>query len=181
MQHTAPEVGLVFLFFALFAGALITYLLSRMSTELPYTVVVFAFGAIISGIFNSITKEDTLNRSILLWDNFEPHLILYVFLPALLFGEAMSLNFHHVRGAFGSALLLAGPGAIFGTFAVGAIAKWFLPYNWPWNLCFVFGSILCATDPVGKIINFGFSLLIFLPIILQLWWRCSRRQVHLPV
>ncbi len=144
------EVGLVFLFYSLSMGAVITYVLSRLQTELPYTVVVFAFGSIIAVIFQNISGDDILNQSIDLWDTFEPRLILFIFLPALLFGESMSLNFHHVREALVPALLLAGPGAIFGTFAIGACAKWFLPYDWPWSLCFVFGSILCATDPVGE-------------------------------
>ena len=26
-----------------------------------------------------------------------------------------------------------------------------LPYNWSWQLCYTFGSILCATDPVAVV------------------------------
>ena len=143
---------LCFLFFSLFIGAFITYLLSRSGTELPYTVVVFAFGVIISIGFrlSEQNSNNTLKESIIMWDEIQPDLILFIFLPALLFGEAMSLNFHHVRGAFWSAVLLAGPGAIFGTFSIAVVAKYILPYGWSWGLCFVFGAILCATDPVGK-------------------------------
>ena len=34
------------------------------------------------------------------WVNIKAHLILFVFLPALLFGEAMNLNWHQVKGGF---------------------------------------------------------------------------------
>ena len=60
----------------------------------------------------------------------------------------MNLNIHHVKSTLGASLLLAGPGAVFGTFSLAALVKYCLPYDWPWSLCFVFGSILCATDPV---------------------------------
>eukprot|EP01031_Cornospumella_fuschlensis_P028472 gene28472-34369_t len=58
--------------------------------------------------------KESLDR----WDHIPPDLILFVFLPALLFGEAMSLNFQHVKGAVTNASILAGPGAVFGTFAI---------------------------------------------------------------
>jgi NhaP-type Na+/H+ or K+/H+ antiporter len=150
-REISSQIALCFLFFALLVGALLTYLLSRSGTELPYTVAVFAFGVIVAAGFRFVSEKDTLKQSIVMWDNFEPHLILFIFLPALLFGESMSLNFHHVRSAVWSSLLLAGPGAVFGTFAIGVVAKYVLPYNWSWSLCFVFGSILCATDPVAVV------------------------------
>lgn len=62
----------------------------------------------------------------------------------------MTLNFHHIKGAMGNATLLAGPGALFGTFATAGMANWLFGYGWSWHLCFLFGSILCATDPVGE-------------------------------
>ena len=34
------------------------------------------------------------------WVNIKADLILYVFLPALLFGEAMNLNWYQVKGGF---------------------------------------------------------------------------------
>jgi NhaP-type Na+/H+ or K+/H+ antiporter len=143
------QIMIVFLFLALFVGAVVTFLLSRYAPGLPYTVVVFACGAGLAIMFAPVDKHDVLKESERLWNNIEPELVLFMFLPALLFGEAMSLNFHHVRGAFIPASVLAGPGALFGAFLMAVLAKYLLPYNWEWSLCFLFGCILCATDPVG--------------------------------
>jgi NhaP-type Na+/H+ or K+/H+ antiporter len=54
--------------------------------------------------------------SVTIWANIDPELILYVFLPPLIFGEAMSLNWHHVQGGFLQSLLLAGPGVVIGMY-----------------------------------------------------------------
>jgi len=43
--------------------------------------------------------------------SFNPHLFLQVFIPALIFDSAFSVNFHIIMREFGKALLLAGPGA----------------------------------------------------------------------
>lgn len=142
---------IVFLFLTFFLGAAITYLLSRFAPDLPYTVVIFAVGAIFTVGMSYVSEDNVLKQSAEMWNAIEPELILFMFLPALLFGEAMMLNFHHVRGAVGPAAVLAGPGALFGAFVMAAMAKWTLPYRWGWNLCLVFGTILCATDPVGEL------------------------------
>eukprot|EP01039_Chlorochromonas_danica_P001852 gene1852-2026_t len=147
-----PENDLVVLFVAVFCGAVVTYFLSRYFPKAPYTVIVFLAGIIISAIFGNAATGGDLNKSLKSWEYISPELVLYIFLPALLFGEAMSLNIQHVKGAVLNATLLAGPGAIFGTFATAAMAKWcFSAYSWSWHLCFVFGAILCATDPVAVV------------------------------
>jgi NhaP-type Na+/H+ or K+/H+ antiporter len=107
-------------------------------------------GIIVSVAFEFVEGRDTMKDSIMMWDKIDPHLILYVFLPALLFGEAMNLNPHHFRNALNSALLIAFPGAVFSAFAIGTFAHYILPYSWPWSLSMILGAILCTTDAVGK-------------------------------
>lgn len=150
MAKPESQVLIVFLFLALLIGAVITYVLSRSASKLPYTVVVFAVGAGLAFMFEPIDDGDVLKQSEHLWNHMEPELILFMFLPALLFGEAMSLNFHHIRGAVIPSAVLSGPGALFGAFFLAVLVKYLLPYQWEWSLCFLLGSILCATDPVGK-------------------------------
>lgn len=93
----------------------------------------------------------TFGNSIHDWVNIDADLLLFVFLPPLIFGEAMSLNWYHLKGGFLQSVVLAGPGVLIGAALMGAIAKIVLPYNWGWNLAMVFGSILSATDPVAVV------------------------------
>lgn len=101
------QVFLLFMFLGLFLGAVITFLLSRFAKGLPYTVVVFIVGLLCS-IVDQYTEWYTLGLSLHLWQSFPPELILFIFLPALLFGESMTLNPHHANGAAASSILMAG-------------------------------------------------------------------------
>ena len=85
------------------------------------------------------------------WVDIDPDLLLFTFLPPLIFGEAMNLNFYHVRGGFAQAVILAGPGVLIGAALMGVIVKYMLPYDWNWNLAMTFGAILSATDPVAVV------------------------------
>jgi NhaP-type Na+/H+ or K+/H+ antiporter len=150
---------------------------------MPYTCVILVEGMILAVVDYYMTLHynecgmGILSKSIAMWKGIDPHLLLYAFLPALLFGDAMALNIHLQEKCFskydsfvlscaptrasqsfyrmmftGQCLLLAGPGVLMGTFATGAVAKYaFTTYDWDWNLCFTFGSIMSATDPVAVV------------------------------
>ena len=144
-----PELIFVFLVLSLSVGVITNYLITRYAPDLPYTVVLFGIGILLS-VSQYNHKKDIFLESFAIWESMEPHFILYAFLPALLFGDSMYLNYHNMVDALSPALILAGPGALFGTFALAFVVKNTLIYDWDWNLCVLFGAILCATDPVGK-------------------------------
>lgn len=144
------QVVLLYLFVGVMIGAVVAYLISRFAKSMPYTVIVFLLGVVCS-IFNRFTDLTVIGESLLLWVRIPPSLILFVFLPPLLFGDCMNLNPHHVNGSFVSALLLAGPGALIGMYLTAVLVLYCFPYGWNWNLCCLFGAILCATDPVAVI------------------------------
>lgn len=76
--------------------------------------------------------------------NADPHLLLLVFLPALIFESAFSVNFHIIFREFGQALLLAGPGVILNTFFTALIPRFiFSGYDWDWATSLLFGAIVC--------------------------------------
>ena len=96
---------------------------------MPYTVALFA-----EGIFLAILHHATsfglgaVSDSMHMWLHIDPHVLLYSFLPVLLFGDAMALNMHVLYQKIWQTLLLAGPGMLLGALAMGVVAKasgWF--------------------------------------------------------
>jgi len=142
-------VIILFMFFGLGIGIIIMQILSAIGDPLPYTVVVFMAGL----LFSLMDKNNAglFGESVTEWVDIDADLLLFTFLPPLIFGEAMSLNFYHVKGGILQATLLAGPGVLMGAALMGVITKYMLPYNWNWNLALTFGAILSATDPVAVV------------------------------
>ena len=154
--HSKQHFVLYWLVVGLGCGTLTQQFLSRYMPALPYTAVLLVEGVLI-GVAAEIMKGELayfpkLYESITMWESIDPHLILYLFLPALLFGDAMRLNVHLFSRCFSQCMLLACPGVLFGTLLTAACAKYLLPtYGWDWTLCLAFGSILSATDPVAVV------------------------------
>ena len=145
-KETEPVVVILFCFFGLMLGTFISQVLSIYGEVIPYTVVVFLLGA----LFALSSKGSTLGDSIHSWASIDADLMLFVFLPPLIFGEAMGLNWYHIKGGLAQSLILAGPGVVVGAVVMGCFTKLILP-SWPWNLAMIFGSILSATDPVAVV------------------------------
>jgi NhaP-type Na+/H+ or K+/H+ antiporter len=143
---------ILFMSFGLAMGIIVMQILSKLGDPVPYTVVIFLLGVLFSLNNQYSTPSDSIwSDSILKWSKIDAELMLYVFLPPLIFGEAMSLNWFFVVGGFMQSLLLAGPGVLIGAAAMAGFAKIIIPHDWSWYLCFVFGSILSATDPVAVV------------------------------
>ena len=92
-----------------------------------------------------------LSNSLDIWVAIGPHTMLSVFLPALVFESAFSLEWHTFRKCAAQVLWLAGPGVLLGTFLMGSLLKATLPYGWGWGSSLMLGSILSATDPVAVV------------------------------
>lgn len=92
-------------------GVLISQFLSIFGEAIPYTVLVFLLGILFSTAADS---NNSLGLSISQWVNIDAELLLFVFLPPLIFGEAMTLNWYHLKGGFWQSVILAGPGVLIG-------------------------------------------------------------------
>jgi len=148
-----PEVVvLLFLFGGLGLGVLLEQFLSHsdssMLSAMPYTVILFFLGLVMA-TFSKSHLTDEFNESLTAWVHIDADLMLFIFLPPLIFGEAMNLNWHHIKTAMPQCLALAGPGVLLGTALLGMFTKLVLPYDWPWLLCALYASILSATDTVA--------------------------------
>lgn len=75
-------------------------------TSIPYTVIMIITGL----VFGSITNHYEDLQSYTKMARMDPHLMLYVFLPTLIFESAFVMDVHILRRVFSQILLLAGPG-----------------------------------------------------------------------
>ena len=167
--------GLFFLILALIIGAAARHFLSKV--PLPFTVVLmliglglgFAFrgghaaghGAGHDGLLAKLM--DALRGSIEWGANLDPHLILYVFLPILIFEAAYALDVHVFKKSFWNAFYMAGPGIVTATLMTGGCVMAISSLGWglaEWNvstgdlglyLAMLFGAVVSATDPVAVV------------------------------
>ena len=104
-----PHYSLTYLVFMLALGAL-CYQFDH-AIPIPYTVTLLVCG-IAMGMAHEATDGGlgSLSVSMDQWIHIDPHVLLFTFLPALLFGDAISMEFASIRKAFGQMLTLATAG-----------------------------------------------------------------------
>ena len=75
-------------------GSALTKMVLRPLLRLPFTALLGLQGVALGAIYNmgSSVQDSSFGHSIKLWINIDPHLVLFGFLPALLFGDAMNMN-----------------------------------------------------------------------------------------
>jgi len=78
----------------------------------------------------------------------DPHVVLAVFLPPLIYADAWDASWHDFRRWLRPILSLAIGLVGFTIVAVGVAAKLFMP-QLPWAACFLLGAILSPTDTVA--------------------------------
>lgn len=113
--------------------------------RIPYTIALVLTGTVLALL--RITPVVRL----------EPHLILTLFLPALLFEAAYHLDFEDLRQNLQVVIALAVPGVLLSTLIVGALvvgstALLGQPLSWPAAL--LFGALISATDPISVVALF---------------------------
>lgn len=143
---------LLFAVFALLAGALLRFALQH--TKIPYSVALLLLGLAL-GV---CVKQDWLpgwahefGTSIQFVAGIEPQLILFLFLPALIFESAFALEVHLFRRMLTQIALLAVPGLVIATALTAALVQWGLPLDWSWPVALMFGALVSATDPVAVV------------------------------
>jgi NhaP-type Na+/H+ or K+/H+ antiporter len=150
------ETGLLVLLFvilALMIGALVRYLLK--GSQVPYTVALLLLGIGIGLLHRYDVFQQpnlsTLGQTLDLVADISPHLIMFVFLPTLIFESAFAMEVHLFRRMFLQIAILAVPGLMLATSLTAGLAKWAFPWEWGWALCFMFGALISATDPVAVV------------------------------
>ena len=177
--------GLFFLIVALVIGAATRHFLQKI--PLPFTVLLLLIGLAMGALNRAYGPHgghghdghsehatglwakfiDTLSGAITWGGNLDGHLILYVFLPILIFEAGFALDVHTFKKSFLNAFYLAGPGivsatvmtglAFFGLVQVfggdgGVLADWNCEAGaFIWLASMLFGAVVSATDPVAVV------------------------------
>jgi len=146
-QHDA----LLYLFNALMIGAVVMQI-SEKYPVMQTTVVLFVIGFIVSLVFKGLNFKEKMGvwgDSYDMWMQIDPHLLLFTLLPALLAGDAMTIDTSVARRVGMQCLYLAGPGVLIGASLTACFLSFYLEWSFLLSLCA--GSILCATDPVAVV------------------------------
>eukprot|EP00941_MAST-03F_sp_MAST-3F-sp1_P005089 g5089.t1 len=162
--HSHAYVAIYFPFVALCVGCLAYETIEHQKINFPYTAVVLVLGIFIGFIESKVIRTPcdlgTFSQSLDMWANIDGHLLLYAFLPVLLFGDAMNLNMHQFFKTLPQSITLASVGVLVGSLLTALVAYTVLPdaksdgtegFGWDWNLCMAFGAICAATDPVAVV------------------------------
>ena len=156
---------LFFVILALIIGAATRQGLGK--SPLPFTVSLLIIGLGL-GVAARIGWFDTwsvgsvhvnvkfLSNAVEWAGNIDPHVILYVFLPTLIFEAAFAMDVHTFRKSVGNASILAIPGILIAMLLTGALVigidKAGIGLSgWGWPIALMFGAVVSATDPVAVV------------------------------
>ena len=103
---------LLFIIASLFIGILTKKFLRKL--PIPFTVILLIIGLILGIIdrFDWVANVEFITKSIYWAGHIKPEIILYVFLPTLIFEAAFDLDVHTFKKSFWNAFLMAVPGII---------------------------------------------------------------------
>jgi CPA1 family monovalent cation:H+ antiporter len=113
----------------------------------PYTI-----GLVIIGLGLGLLAQGGLPLETLNALDLSPNLILYIFVPPLIFESALNLDNRVLLRTLAPALILAGPGLLVSALIIGQTLAWVTPLSFGGAL--LFGSLISATDPVAVIALF---------------------------
>ncbi|XP_063674880.1 sodium/hydrogen exchanger 10-like [Bolinopsis microptera] len=140
--------SILFLSGTFLIGAVSRHIINKIGYNIPYTVVLLAIGMLIGALFKHWEKEFHGYAGMI---HIDPHLLMFTFLPVLLFESAFLLDIHAIKKSIGQILVLALPGYIVTSATTAVVVYYIFQYDWSWNTSMMVGAILSATDPVAVV------------------------------
>ncbi len=150
-MHHGPEFTVIFIFcFTLVVGAALRILCPKI--KLPYTIGVLLMGLAVGALLTAVEEHSPLNL-LEAGGRIGHELILFVFLPALVFESAYSIKVYAFLRDLRPIVLLAGPALLVCAGAMGAVMYFLTLSTWHWSVaaCLTFGALISATDPVAVV------------------------------
>ena len=164
-EHKTDTAPLLFIILAIIIGVATRHFVKR--SPFPFTVLLLIFGLALGianrlGVFGQFHMMGfdigfkAISESIDFAANMDPHMLLFIFLPILIFEASYAMDLHTFKKTSTNAILLAVPGILMALGLTAALAMG-LNYagiglgNWNWSLALMFGAIVSATDPVAVV------------------------------
>ncbi|CAK0825368.1 unnamed protein product [Prorocentrum cordatum] len=166
----APEGSMDGLLAFLFFGFVACNVLDHVSGMLPQTVrpplsvLMLSAGYLLGSLIVNLgiggdadEPSNVLVEGIYSAAYLDPHAVLYIILPPLLFESASGMTWHVLRKVLASSLILAIPGVLLNAFLTGAFVKLSVRvdkadgHSLTWPEANLLASILSATDPVAVV------------------------------
>lgn len=148
--HGGHEIEYVMVF--IIYGLIISILLSTLKnvTKIPYTPMLLVVGMAIGALSPWLWVFGTSMQYVI---NLSGHVLLFIFIPPLIFESAFSFDVPIFLNSIFQILILAFPVVALQVFLCAVILLYILRYNsiLDWPECLVIGSILSATDPVAVV------------------------------
>lgn len=147
--HVTFEAQVVFW---IIFGLLIGYVEKLVSkyTKIPYSPMLLVTGVFLSYFDGSLSLIGHVTELVL---EINPHGILQIFIPTLIFESGLNMNFHVFKRNFWQIILLAYPGVVITAILNAFIFNYILNYrtDLPFSGAMTLGSITAATDPVSVV------------------------------
>ena len=163
--HTTDTAPLLFIILSLIIGVATRHFVKR--SPFPFTVLLLIIGLVLGvinrlGFFGEVHIFDfnleftAISKSIDFAANMDPHMLLFIFLPILIFEASYAMDLHTFKKTSTNAILLAVPGILMALGLTAAIAMGLKAAGiglgtWNWPLALMFGAIVSATDPVAVV------------------------------
>ena len=121
-------------------GVCLFFILTRYEIPVPYPALLFLIGTLIGWMAvsraTSVDETQDLDRwstSVLQWSTIQSSVLLLVFLPGLIFRDALEVNFNLFMASLSQILILAFPMVLVGTVMTAMVGYWVVPDDWSWR------------------------------------------------
>ncbi len=141
-----PASEIIFVLVILLGIAMLVTGLCR-NLPVPFTVILVLIGMLLGNLSQAFHFMESLQGFSL-----SPEIMLFIFLPALIFESGFALDARQMIADLPPILILAIPAMLMSTFVVGLGIWWALDIKL--IVALVFGALISATDPVAVVALF---------------------------
>jgi NhaP-type Na+/H+ or K+/H+ antiporter len=145
VHHSAVVDIDLWVFIALLLSCVVIHM--RESVKVPISAMLMLVGFVLRVAGDHIGM---IGHAVVVMDNVDAETILLIFLPALIFECAFSMDWYLFKREFGQILLLASTTVVMSSIQTAIVIKYILGFDdvYGWYSALMLGAILSATDHV---------------------------------